>query len=449
MPDPAPTPSGPNGPTLFRQIIIRLALLAVAYALLNVAIVVVTYSQQPESLAQELLNLEARRIEASGSDAQGVHDGPPGARHWFIQYVIAPVPPLGASAPGPDASLVDWTQRERLGDGFRISGIRTIFKDGEQHWLYMRFEGAGLRPYVPVIASEILQHVALPLAPLAILMLLFSIIAVRQVLRPLRDAERQVNTLGGDTMKVRLTEHASPREINTMVRAINRALDRLDGAMDTMRSFTANAAHELRTPLSIMQLTIDRLPQSDIRDELRKDAGYISRLVTQMLDLAQADALAVDDATTVDLAAVARQVIEALAPKAFKAGRELRLEDLGRGVAIGHEEAIFRILRNLIDNALAHAPTSPVIEIVVGPGSQFCVRDHGAGIPVADRQRIFERFWRADRRASDGAGLGLGIVKRLVDAHQGHISVEDAPGGGALFRVTLRTPQDEKSIPSG
>lgn len=439
MADPSLPQRDTNKPTLFRQITVRLAMLALIYALLNIAIVISTYSRQPESLAQELLSLEARRIEASIPDPRGGANGPPGAREWFVQYFIEPPIPDGALIGTSGASLVDWTQRDRLSDGFRISGIRKIVQDGEQRWLYMRFEGSGLQPYVPVIISEIMQHVALPLAPLAILMLIFSFMVVRQVLHPLREAEREVNNLGGDTMKMRLTEYGSPREINTMVRAVNRALGRLDVAMETLRAFTANAAHELRTPLSIMQLTIDRLPQSEARDNLKKDAQYLSRLVGQMLDLAQADALSIDDKGVVDLAATARKVVELLAPRAFRMGRELRLDDLGQGVAVGHEEAIFRMLRNLIDNALSHAPTSPTIEVIVGPGPQISVRDYGPGIPMPERERVFDRFWRSDRRASDGAGLGLGIVKRLVEAHHGHINIEDPPGGGVLFRITLAT----------
>jgi signal transduction histidine kinase len=428
-----------QSPTLFRQIAVRLAALALIYALLNIAIVISTYSRQPESLAQELLSLEARRLEA-WFPGQERPSGPPGAREWFVEALDAPLLPADASTNSRGASLVDWTQRERLGDGFRISGVRTITQNGEQRWLYMRFEGSGLRPYVPVLLSEILQHVALPLAPLSILMLAFAFIAVRQVLRPLRQAEREVNTLGGDTLKIRLTEQNSPREISTLVSAVNRAVGRLDVAMDTLRDFTANAAHELRTPLSIMQLTIDNLPPSESRENLKKDTLYLSRLIGQMLDLAQADALSIDDKEVVDLAATARNVVALLAPKAFRMGPELKLDDRGDGFAVGHEEAIFRILRNLIDNALSHAPTSPTVDIIIGPGPMLAVRDYGPGIPMAERERVFDRFWRSDRRNSDGAGLGLGIVKRLVEAHRGKITIEEPPGGGVLFQITLAAP---------
>lgn len=100
---------------------------------------------------------------------------------------------------------------------------------------------------------------------------------------------------------------------------------------------------------------------------------------------------------------------------------------------------MFRIYRNLVDNALAHAPGTTPIEVSAGPGPRLSVRDHGPGILAADQTHLFERFWRKDSSSSDGAGLCLGIVKRLVDAHSGAIKVETPEGGGALFLVQFPT----------
>lgn len=429
----------PAGPTLFRQIAIRLGIFTLVFALLDVGIVVVTYSRQPESLAQELLTLEAERIAQAPALSADARAGPPGASHWSVAY-ISPASlaarPDGAASIGSDR-LVDWTQREKLSQGYRISGVRSVVQNEQRRWLLMRFEGDGLRPYAPVILNEIMQHVALPLIPLALLMLAFNIVAVRRVLNPLRRAEHEVDELDPENIALRLSEPHAPREVNTLVRAFNRALGRLEGSITLLRGFTANAAHELRTPLSIMQLSLERLPESSARDELQRDATYMTRLVGQMLDLAQADALALQTGEVVDLAEVGREAVAALAPKAFAAGRELRFEDRGGNSVMGHAEAIHRVYRNLIDNAMMHALGDTPIEVVAGPGSQLSVRDHGPGIPAVDRERIFERFWRGNRRVSDGAGLGLGIVRRLVEAHGGRITVEDAPGGGALFRVIL------------
>lgn len=437
-----------KGPTLFRQIAIRLAIFTLLFAVLDIGIVIFTYSQQPQSLAEELLTLEAGEMDRSKRTGPEQFAGPPGATHWFASYVdsdLAKTGSLPATYPSPNrGTLMDWTRREKLSQGFRISGVRSVDIAGEQRWLYMQFEGRGIKPYVPVIVNELIQHVALPLIPLSVLMLLFNIFAVRRVLNPLRRAEAEVDRLDPEDMALRITEPKEPREVTTLVRAVNRALERLDSSMAILRSFTANAAHELRTPLSIMQLSIDQLPKGEQRDALLTDNRQMTRLVNQMLDLAQADAKAFETGATVDLAEVGRKAVTQLAPAAFAAGRDLVFEDYGKATTTGHEEAIFRIFRNLIENALAHAPGHTPIEIEVGPGPRFSVRDYGPGISDTDASKLFERFWRKNRSTGQSAGLGLGIVQRLAEAHDGSIAFENPEGGGAKFIVTFPSDISEQ-----
>lgn len=430
-----------QSPTLFRQIAVRLAVFTLLFALLDIGIVIFTYSQQPQSLAEELLTMEAHKIENSQVAEAEQFAGPPSARRWFASYVDDD---LSNSQNGtlkrisPDTgTLMDWTRREKLNQGFRISGVRSVLVGGERRWLFMQFEGTGIRPYVPVIANELLQHVGLPLVPLSLLMLLFNIFAVRRVLTPLRRAEADVDRLDPQDMALRISEPSEPREVATLVRAVNRALERLDHSMGILRSFTANAAHELRTPLSIMQLSLDQLPGGKQRDELLADNRQMTRLVNQMLDLAQADASAFETGARVNLSDVGRQAVAQLASVAFNVGQDLSFEDFGGAVTKGHEEAIFRIYRNLIDNALVHAADGKLVEVSAGPGPQLRVRDHGPGIAAEDIFHIFDRFWRKNRQNSTGAGLGLGIVQRLVQAHGGTIEAENAPDGGAIFTVNF------------
>lgn len=433
--------TGPTGQTLFRQIATRLAAFTLLFALLDVGIVVFTYSRQPDSLAQELLTLEANKAENGTALEPDLLAGPPGARHWSASYIDSGEHAEGATQSGANGRalgvLMDWTRRERLANGYRISGVRSVRQGGQQRWLFMQFEGDGIRPYVPVIANEIMQHVLLPMIPLSLLLLLFNVFAVRRVLQPLKRAEFEVDALDPANGLSRLSEMTEPREVQTLVRAVNRALDRLDEAMAILRGFTANAAHELRTPLSIMLLSLDKLPPSALRNDLQADTQNMTRLVGQLLDLAQADALAVQSNALIDLAEIGREIVAAMAPKVFEAQRELLFQSLGDTHALGHAEAVYRIYRNLIDNALAHAPGQTPVEVTAGPGPQFSVRDYGPGIADEDMPHLFERFWRKDRRKSDGAGLGLGIVQRLVQAHGGAITVENVVGGGALFSVTF------------
>jgi signal transduction histidine kinase len=414
-----------TGPSLFRQITRRLIVFTLIFALVDIVIVIVTYARQPESLAQELLTLEASRVAHLPDPGNAAPQ--PGTTNWSAHIVM----PHTAA----DAVLIDWTRRERIDGGFRISGVRPLDDGKTPRWILLRFDAIGVRPFVPVIMQELVEHVALPLVPLSLLLLLFNVISVRRTLAPLRRAEAEVDALDPDNMALRLSVPGEPREVDALVRAVNRALARLEASVVTLRDFTANAAHELRTPLAIIHLSLERLPDGPIKNDLQNDIDQMTRLVGQMLDLAQADALVVDAPAPVDLAAVGRAVVTQLGPKSIADGRELAFSDYGGALVSGHAEAIFRVYRNLIDNALAHAPGETAIEIAAGPGPQISVRDHGPGITAADQVHLFERFWRKNRSSTAGAGLGLGIVKRLVDAHGGRIEIETPPDGGALFRV--------------
>lgn len=424
-----------QGPSLFRQLAVRLIAVAAIFAVLDVGLVVWTYISQPEQLAEELLTLQSHELERTDGMAPEALTGPPGATRWSASYYV----------PRSDASgkvtLIDWTRREWIEGGLRITGVRSIVQAGQPRWLLMEFEGSGVKPYLPVIANEIKLHVAIPLVPLTLLMLAFNVGAVRRVIKPLQRAEQEIDGLDPDDMSMRLTEPDAPREAKAMVGAVNRALDRLEVAMETLRTFTANAAHELRTPLSILQLSIERLPSSQVRDELRLDSAHMTRLVAQMLDLAQADGVVFETGRIVDLGQIGRDAVAALTPMAFEANRQIGFEQRGPAMARGHAEAIFRIYRNLIENALMHAPGETTIDVVVGPGPQISVRDYGPGISEGDAPKIFERFWRKDHRNSQGSGLGLGIVRRLAEVHRGGVSVQSEVGRGALFTVWFQGPE--------
>jgi signal transduction histidine kinase len=137
-------------------------------------------------------------------------------------------------------------------------------------------------------------------------------------------------------------------------------------------------------------------------------------------------------------------VAEFIAPLAIAQGKTIALSGSEGPVVInGNAEMLRRAVRNLVENALNHTPDGTAVEIVVGERGTISVRDEGEGIPTAKRELIFQRFWRRDHQRAGGAGLGLSIVKRIVDAHGGTIAVENEPTGGANF--TMRFPPAEPS----
>lgn len=342
-------------------------------------------------------------------------------------------------APRPFPGALDATQRRRTASGVRITGMRRVGNGQDPHWVVIVAEPTDWRVYAPVIGGEIVDHVVLPLIPLTGLLLLFNVLVVRRMLAPLAAAAAEADRLDPASMDARLTEPSGSREVAALVAAINRAFDRVQAAMRTLKAFTADAAHELRTPLAVMQLRVDELPPGEARARLKDDVAAMTRLVNQMLDLSQADALASAEAELVDLSAIAQDVVAQTAPLAFAAGQDVRLADRHPAPVRGNADAFARVLRNLVENAVVHGVSGAPIEVTVGPGPQFAVRDRGQGFGQTDPEILFRRFWRRRRDGErGGAGLGLGIARSIVEAYGGTVSAENATDGGALF--TCRFP---------
>jgi signal transduction histidine kinase len=279
--------------------------------------------------------------------------------------------------------------------------------------------------------------------PFLVLVGLASVATVAQTLRPLRRLSRQAAAIGPANPASRLTTEAVPKEVLPLVRAVNGAVERLEQAFEAQRTFTADAAHELRTPLAILRLRLDALPPSDLRQSLERDAAVMSRLVDQLLQGARLETVTLPPDAQADLVAVARDVAESLAPAAVARGVDLELAATEPAVVVrGDPGALYDAARNLVENAIAHSPTTGRVVIAVTADTPrgdrtLAVADQGPGIAAADRPHLFQRFWQG-REASGGAGLGLSIVHRVAVLHDAAVEVTETPGGGATF--TLRFP---------
>lgn len=274
-------------------------------------------------------------------------------------------------------------------------------------------------------------------------------LALGRVLRPveeLRSAAAQVARAGGPGA---LPEPGTDDEIGALARTLNEMLDRLEVAAARQRSFVADAAHELRTPLAALVASLDVArahPDAYERDELVAElADEVRRmqdLVADLLLLARLGSRPVPG-TPVDLAAVARGAVDLAVAAAGRPG--VAVEVRGSGGARGDAAALGRVLRNLVDNAVRHAQAHVLVDVADG---RVTVSDDGPGVPEADRERVFERFVRLDdaraRGAGDtgagGSGLGLAIAREVAREHGGDVVLRTPPSGSPGLLAEVRLP---------
>jgi signal transduction histidine kinase len=276
--------------------------------------------------------------------------------------------------------------------------------------------------------------------PMLLALITALIFTLRGAMKPLERLMRYARAINPAQTGVRLPTDDLPKELLGAVEAINGALERLDRGFQAQRDFLADAAHELRTPLAILAAHLDSIKDPASTASLRADVERMTKLVGQLLVVAQLEALTIRPDEQADLSEIAAEVAILLAPLAVKAGRGVAVLNAEHPVPVrGNRDALYQALRNLVENALKYTPAGTEVEIELDPSGGVTVSDRGPGIPEEHRMLLFQRFWRADRRQSGGAGLGLAITHRIAAAHAGQLLVDDNPGGGARF--TLRVPR--------
>lgn len=296
------------------------------------------------------------------------------------------------------------------------------------------------------IISNFFRRVGWITIPILLSLLATDIIIFRRAIAPLWRASQEASNIGPARTDIRLPTAQIPREIVPLVTAVNQALDRLEGGFRVQRQFTADAAHQLRTPLAILRTRIETLGDGAARQALLTDIEAMSRIVAQLLEIAELDTLVLDPGETADLRAVCAEVVGAIAPLAIAQHKEIALKGTDAPVVIhGNSQMLQRAIFNLAENAIKFTASNTSVDVEVYADGSVRVRDHGPGIAEAERELIFQRFWRRDRQRSDGAGLGLSIVRAVADDHVAAVAVRNLPGGGAEFTLRFRLADEAAS----
>ncbi|WP_417520402.1 ATP-binding protein [Marinobacter sp.] len=299
------------------------------------------------------------------------------------------------------------------------------------------------------IRKELSQELALgnvlPLLLALPLLLLAAGAAIQIGFRPLRRLEHPIRNMAPERIHP-LDDRQAPKEVAGLVQAVNSLLKRLDQALERERRFSADAAHELRTPLAALRLNLEKACGDD-RQQFRpliQSVDRMTHLVEQMLLLSRVDSGAGFSKQDHDLSAMLEQSIADVTPLALKNNIEPVLyDDIGQAPVCCNDALISTLMRTLLANAIQYSPEHTLVEIRLTPsgnGYHITVCDQGPGIAAEARERALSRFVRLDQRLGGGAGLGLAIARRIAELHRGQLTLNARPDGQAGLCVSLWLP---------
>lgn len=306
--------------------------------------------------------------------------------------------------------------------------------------------------YRKALLSQTARAVAAPLVLALILLAALIGIVTERALRPVRRLATDLDGRAPDDLSEVDTD-AMPLETHSLGTALNGLLARQAQLLARERRFTADAAHELRTPLAALRAQAQVVARSSTPAEMRYGLERLqlsidrtTHLINQLLSLARLEPVNVE---SVAQRTRAKVVIDLVLDDLAGAARdkELELQVFGCDYSLpGSSELLYLLIRNLLENAIRHAPRQGHVQLAVSAdqdSASLLISDNGPGIPVAERERAFERFYRIPGNESGGSGLGLSIVGRVVQLLGGHVTLSDPPIGTGLV-VTVRLPLQQR-----
>jgi signal transduction histidine kinase len=359
-------------------------------------------------------------------------------------------PATGQLAAGSDPLLGEWA--EALHGFYPIDqgNLKAMRPDGRPGTVIVSVQPSRFGALVMIttgnafhaedIYSELLQFIPIFLpayGPVIFAVLVIVPLIVTLITRPLRRLTGEASKISPGLPGHRLSAKGLAPELLALTSTINAALIRIEDGVAKQRLYAANAAHELRTPLAILAIHIDSLPETLLKARLQLDAARIGTLVEQLVTVARLgqNAVAMDD--DIDLVGIARAVIADRAPIAFRNGRELAFETERPAWNLrGNAAALSSAIANVIDNAIRAEPESGTVLVRLSEQGYLDVIDHGGGILPEDIPLVFEPFWRKSEKTF-GTGLGLAIVREIAERHGIRVAVYATQGGGATFRFKM------------
>ena len=435
-------------PSLRARLTGALLLAVLAFAALQAAVTYRTARAETEAL----FDAQMQRIALSLSGSLGAgalsDDAPaaetPAAREMIIQIWRADGVMLYRSPQGrllPPQTVIGFSDTVAGGEPYRIYALRTATQVVQ---VAQQTEARGR------MAGQLALRAVLPVALLAPVLMLIVWWVVGRAIGPIERVRRQVAARRPDDLAP-LPTAGLPAEVRPLVGEMNGLLTRLSAAWDALTHFTADAAHELRSPLAALRLqaqSLQRAPDDATRaiatERLLAGIDRATRLLEQLLALARQEGAGEGaELVSLDLTALARNALAEAEPEAARHAIALTLDAPTAHVVLRADEAALAVLlRNLLGNALRHTPPGGQVRVGVREEASvidLTVEDSGPGIAPDERARVLDRFYRVPGTPGHGSGLGLAIVRAIAERHGAALTLDASPTLGGL-RVMLRWP---------
>lgn len=261
-------------------------------------------------------------------------------------------------------------------------------------------------------------------------------LSIRSVLGPIRAVSRTARSLDQNNLSARLPDRELPAEIKPLIVAFNGVLDRLESSFSSQQRFFANAAHELKTPIALLRAQLETGPVK-VSDQVLQGVDSIGRAVNQLLHMAEISGGRPRRLQPVVVADIAQQAARFLSWRAERSAvtihiKEVNATDIQLQADPGE---LFVLFKNVLENAVDFSPAGGAIIVRIAPDA-FEIEDQGPGVPLEQRDKVFDRFWRGGQTDRAGSGLGLAICREIAQAHGWRISCTGADSGGTVLGVS-------------
>lgn len=447
--------------TLATRVMIRLAWAALAVIVANTIYAAVHNVFDTNHITENIVRTEAREIAHSADAALKAntwtsgeplphYDGDAAFRlidqggtvkgDWKGTVVGR----LSAQESFDTSTAVFQVSRTQLDGKPFIWGVARHVIDGKTTLVEVALPADTARATWRALSDELSLHVWVPLLPSALLFLFLAHRSVQSGLAPLSSAINAIQTAEvAHGRSPKLGSGALTSEVGGFLAEVEAAFSKHSTLLRSQQEFVGRVAHELRTPLTLITLDLAQIDDPKAR-AIERDIGELSGKITKMLAWARMDLAGQRQAEDIDLVTIAEDAAAGLKRLSEERSVSVDLVSEGDAVVQGDVISMKEAVRNMIENAIKHTPEGSRVLVTCGPGPRITVADNGKGFPQVDTVQLLQPFWKGDAN-TEGAGLGLALVKRVADSHGGRIRLGSSRDGGAEIALSFKALQPERA----